>query len=293
MNPQTTESRHPASPGLHLRGATVVLADLLAAQQAALAALGPALPDLVRLAEAGAAVLQRGGKLGYAGAGSSGLMALADALELPGTFGIAPDRVPVLFAGGASALLHMTGAVEDDPALALADLDASGLGAGDMVVILSASGTTPYALVVAKAAAARGITVAGIANVPGSALLARADIAILLETGPEVVSGSTRMGAGTAQKAALNLMSTLIGIKLGHVHDGYMVNVVADNAKLIDRAARIVADIAGVPRAVAEQALTASGGGVKTAVLVARGHEPAAASDRLTKAGGRLALALD
>ena len=242
MNPRPTEARHPASPGLHLRGDKAVLADLLAAQTAALAALHPALSAIARLAEAGAEVLGRGGKFGYAGAGSSGLMALADALELPGTFGIAPDRVPVLFAGGTDALLHMTGAVEDDPNLALADLDRAGLNQGDMLVILSASGTTPYALVLAKAAAARGVRVAGIANVPGSPLLGQAEIAVLLDTGPEVVSGSTRMGAGTAQKAALNLMSTLIGIKLGHVHDGYMVNVVADNAKLIDRAARIVDD---------------------------------------------------
>ena len=229
-------------------------------------------------------------RVGYAGAGSSGLMALADALELPGTFGIPPDRVPVLFAGGTAALLHMTGAVEDDPALALADLDASGLTSGDMIVILSASGTTPYALVLAKAAAARGIRVAGIANVPGSALLKHVEDAVLLDTGPEVVSGSTRMGAGSAQKVALNMLSTLIGIKLGHVHDGYMVNVVADNAKLMDRAARIVADIAGVPRSIAEAALTATGGAVKPAVLVAQGQSPEAARDRLTKAGGHLAL---
>lgn len=292
MNPRPTEARHPASPGLHLRGDDGVLADLLAAQQAALGALGPALPALAALAAAGAEVLGRGGKLGYAGAGSSGLMALADALELPGTFGIPPDRVPVMFAGGTAALLHMQGGVEDDPDLALADLAASGLGAGDMVVVLSASGTTPYALVLAKAAKARGITVAGIANVPGSALLGMADLAVLLDTGPEVVSGSTRMGAGTAQKVALNMMSTLIGLRLGHVHDGYMVNVVADNAKLIDRAARIVAEIAGVPRPVAEAALTACGGAVKTAVLVARGDDLGTATDRLRTAGGYLALAL-
>lgn len=293
MGLRPTESRHPASPGLHARGAGVVLSDLLAAQQAALLALGPALAALALVAEAGAEVLRRGGRLGYAGAGSSGLMALADALELPGTFGIPPDRVPVLFAGGTAALLHMTGAVEDDAGLALADLDASGLQAGDMVLVLSASGTTPYALVVADAAKARGIKVAGLANVAGSPLLARADIAVLMDTGPEVVSGSTRMGAGTAQKVALNLVSTLIGVKLGHVHDGHMVNVVADNAKLIDRAARIVADIAKVPRAAAEAALIATGGAVKPAVLVARGHDPADARDRLTRAGGHLAPALN
>lgn len=293
MDLRATESRHPASSGLHLRAAGEVLADLLAAQAAALRALEPALTALAKVAEAGAQVLGRGGKLGYAGAGSSGLMALADALELPGTFGIAPDRVPVMFAGGTSALLHMTGAVEDDPSLALADLDHAGLQTGDMVLVLSASGTTPYALAIAEAAKARGITVAGIANVPASTLAQMADIAVVLETGPEVVSGSTRMGAGTAQKVALNLISTLIGVKLGHVHDGYMVNVMADNAKLIDRATRIVADIASVPRAAAQTALAATGGAVKPAILVARGLSPEAARDRLTKTGGHLAPALD
>ena len=115
--------------------------------------------------------LRAGGRLGYAGAGSSGVMALADALELPGTFGLAPDRAPVLLAGGAGALLHMTGAVEDDAAAAAADLARAGLAAGDALVVVSASGTTPYALAVAEAARARGVAVIAIANVADSPLL--------------------------------------------------------------------------------------------------------------------------
>ena len=129
----------------------------------------------------------------------------------------------------------------------------------------------------------------GLANVAGSPLLEIADIPVLIETGAEVVSGSTRMGAATAQKVALNMLSVLIGLRLGHVHDGYMVNVVADNLKLMDRAARIVAAIAGVDRAAAETALSQSDGQVKTAILVARGMNTADARRALERSDGHLA----
>ncbi|MBP6678542.1 MAG: N-acetylmuramic acid 6-phosphate etherase [Paracoccus sp.] len=289
MTESSTETRHPGAEGFHARGGQDALGILLAAQIGALQALTPAIPALERVADAAAASLRAGGRLGYAGAGSSGLMALADCLELAGTFGIAPDRTPMMFAGGADALLHMKGSVEDDPALALADLERSGLTAGDTLLVLSASGRTPYALAIAKAARARGVTVAGFANVPGSALLGLADIAVLIETGPEVIGGSTRMGAATAQKVALNMVSVLAASRLGHVHDGYMVNVVADNTKLVDRAARIVAAVADVPRDAAEAALKATAGAVKPAILVARGMTPGTAADALSENGGHLA----
>ncbi|ABL70560.1 N-acetylmuramic acid 6-phosphate etherase [Paracoccus denitrificans] len=289
MTASGTEARHPASTGLHARSGGDVLGILLQAQVSALAALEAALPALERAAEAAGAALRRGGKLGYAGAGSSGLMALADCLELAGTFGIAPERTPMMFAGGAEALLHLKGSVEDDPALALADLDRAGLAAGDVILCLSASGRTPYALAIATAAQERGVTVAGFANVAGSALLERADIPVLIETGAEVVSGSTRMGAATAQKVALNMLSVLVAIRLGHVHDGYMVNLVADNIKLVDRAARIVAAVAGVTRDEAEVALSRTGGAVKPAILVARGMASDTAEARLAETGGLLA----
>lgn len=289
MTASSTESRHPASTGLHARSAPETLRLLLDAQIAAMGALRAALPAIERAADAAAASLRAGGRLGYAGAGSSGLMALADCLELAGTFGIAPERTPMMFAGGADALLHMKGSVEDDPALALADLDRAGLAAGDTLLCLSASGRTPYALAITEAAQMRGVTVAGFANVPGSALLERADIAVLIDTGAEVISGSTRMGAATAQKVALNMLSSLAGIRLGHVHDGYMVNLVADNVKLVDRAARIVSAIAGVPQAEAESALARCGGAVKPAILVATGTTPEAAAAALAENGGHLA----
>ncbi len=289
MTERPTEARHPDSDGLHRAVASDALARVLEAQIGALEAIRPALGALEAAAVAGANALRAGGRMGYAGAGSSGLMALADCLELAGTFGIPPHRTPMLFAGGTAALMHMTGGVEDDPALAEADLAASGLTGGDVILCLSASGTTPYTLAVADLARAAGVTVVGIANVPASPLLSRADIAVLLETGPEVVSGSTRMGAATAQKVALNMLSVLVGIRLGHVHDGYMVNVVADNAKLILRSARMVAALAGVGTEAAQAALAATDGLVKPAVLVARGMTPAAASTALAASEGHLA----
>jgi N-acetylmuramic acid 6-phosphate etherase len=292
MADRPTEALHPLSAGLHLAPAGEVLARALAAQQAALAAVRPAVPALERAADSAATALRGGGKLAYAGAGSSGLMALADCLELLGTFGIPPDRTPMLFAGGVGALLKMIGGVEDDPALAAADAARAGIGAGDVLIAVSASGTTPYTLAVSDLAIKAGAQVIGVANVPGSALLQMAQVPVLLETGAEIVAGSTRLGAATAQKVALNLISVLVGVKLGHVHDGMMVNVIADNAKLRERAARIVAQVAGVDTGIARVALNRTNGAVKPAVLVARGASPDAAGARLDRAGGVLAEAM-
>lgn len=292
MTNRPTEASHPASAGLHLAPADDVLTRLLDAQAVALAAVRPAIPAIELAAEAAATALRTGCRMAYAGAGSSGLMALADCLELLGTFGIPPEQTPMFFAGGTEALLKMTGAVEDDPALAKADLARAGIGPGDVVICVSASGSTPYTLAIADLARKAGARVIGIANVPGSLLLEGADIAVLVETGPEVIAGSTRMGAATAQKVALNMLSVLVGIRLGHVHDGHMVNVIADNAKLIDRAARIVAAIAGVSAQAAKQALAQTGRAVKPAILVARGAAPDAATAALEASSGTLGRAM-
>lgn len=289
MPVRSTEALNPAAEDLHALPPETAMARLLLAQQTALEAVTPAIPALVRTAEAAAAALRAGGRLGYAGAGSSGLMALADCLEMPGTFGLDPAQVPMIFAGGADGLLRMSGRVEDDTAAAREDLARAGLAAGDVLLVVSASGTTPYALAVADAARGQGVTVAGMANVAGSALLEAADIPVLLETGAEMVAGSTRLGAASAQKVALNMISVMVGLRLGHVHRGRMVNLLADNAKLGERAGRIVAELAEVPPAAAEAALARSGGAVKTAILVARGRSPAEAEAALQAAGGDLA----
>ncbi len=292
MSGTSTEAFHPASRGLHLALPQDVMDRLLSAQVSALSAIRPAIPALARAAEDAAVALGAGRRLIYAGAGSSGLMALSDCLELAGTFGIPPARTPMLFAGGAASLLHMRGGAEDDLPLAAADLAAVGPAEGDVMIAVSASGATPYTLEVAKRARAAGASVVGIANVPGAPLLTECNLPVLIETGPEVIAGSTRMGAATAQKAALNMISVLIGIRLGHVHDGMMVNLVADNAKLADRAARIVADIAECDPDAARAALAKTGGAVKPAVLVARGAEPERARTLLHMTRGHLAPAL-
>lgn len=289
----STEDRHPASTRLRRQDPQEVLLQLLAAQVAATGSLRAAVPAMSDAALRAAAILRDGGRLAYAGAGSAGLMALADCLELAGTFGIPPDRTPMLFAGGAQALLHLTGMAEDDPATAATDFAAVDLAAGDAVICVSASGSTPYTVEIARLARAAGAQVIAIANVAGSPLLTGSDVPILLDTGPEVVTGSTRMGAGTAQKIALNMISTLIGVELGHVHDGYMVNVRAENAKLRDRAARIVSGITRCSDAAARAALAATGGEVKAATLVAAGATPAEAEALLTMTGGHLGPALD
>ncbi|MGD9476244.1 N-acetylmuramic acid 6-phosphate etherase [Shinella sp. G-2] len=273
-----TEGRHDQARGLDERQPVDALKVLADGQKAAAAVVDAALGDIAAAARLAADALLSGGRLVYAGAGSSGLMAMADALELPGTYGIAHDRIVILLAGGAASLIDLAGGYEDDRALAVNDATAAGVGPGDCVISVSASGSTPYALAIAAYAKEKGARVVAMANNPGAALFSDADVTILLQTPPEVISGSTRMGAGTAQKIAFNMFSTLVGIHLGHVHDGHMVNLKADNIKLKGRACRIVSDISGVGLDEAERLLARSEGSVKTAVLLAAGAVDAGAA---------------
>jgi N-acetylmuramic acid 6-phosphate etherase len=296
MNPvtprtETTESRYT---GLDTWADQSILEALLEGQKRALDSVGPALPALARAAGLGAARLARGGRLVYLAAGSPALISLGDALEIPQTFGLPRDRILLIFAGGHAITHDLTGADEDNAALARQDVADAAIGAADCVIATSASGSTPYTVAGLQAARAAGAATIGIAGNAGAPLLAAAEVAVLLDAGPEVISGSTRMGAGTAQKAALNMLSTLIGVRLGHVHDGLMVNVRADNEKLRARAARIVAQIAEVEIGAALRALEISGGEVKPAVLIAAGVGSSAEAGELlgqTKGNLRAALA--
>ena len=288
-----TEGRHDQARGLDERQPVDALKVLADGQKAAAAVVDAALADIAAASRLAADALLSGGRLIYSGAGSSGLMAMADALELPGTYGIAHDRIVILLAGGAASLVDLAGGYEDDRDLAVGDAVAAGIGPKDCVISVSASGSTPYALAIADYAKEKGARVVAMANNPGAALFADADVAILLQTPPEVISGSTRMGAGTAQKIAFNMFSTLVGIHLGHVHDGHMVNLKADNIKLKGRACRIVSDISGVGIDEAERLLARSEGSVKAAVLLAAGVEDAgAARAALDKSGQSLRRAL-
>lgn len=288
-----TEGRHDQAKGLDERQPLDALKLLADGQKAAAAVIDGALADIAAAARLAADALLSGGRLVYAGAGSSGLMAMADALELPGTYGIARDRIVILLAGGAASLEDLAGGYEDDRALAVSDAETAGIDARDCVIAVSASGSTPYVLAIEAYARGKGARVVAMANNPGAALFEGADVSILLQTPPEVISGSTRMGAGTAQKVAFNMFSTLVGILLGHVHDGHMVNLKADNIKLKGRACRIVSDISGVGLDEAERLLVRSEGSVKEAVLLAAGVADAdAAKAALIRSGQSLRRAL-
>jgi N-acetylmuramic acid 6-phosphate etherase len=277
-----TEQRNENALGLDEKSPEDVLRLLHEAQLEAAASVARARDSIAKASLLAADTLASGGRLAYAAAGSSGLMAMADALELPGTYGIAPDRVVILFAGGVASLNRLAGTYEDDVSQAARDIAAAGLMAGDCLIAISASGTTPYALAAIDEAKKRGLKIVSIANNPDVPMFEKADVAIALETPAEMVAGSTRMGAGTAQKIALNLLSTLMAIRLGHVHDGYMVNLVADNIKLRERAARIVSAISSCDVDDAAKLLEASGGSVKSAILLAAGATSAEnASDLL------------
>ncbi|MGI2033049.1 N-acetylmuramic acid 6-phosphate etherase [Rhizobium panacihumi] len=286
MSKNATEARDDKAIGLDQLEPAAVLRLLATGQQSAARAVTDAIPAIAAAAELTADALRNGGRLIYVGAGSSGLMAVADALELPGTYGIALDRIVVLMAGGITSLADLAGGPEDD--VALAEKDAAVITAADCVICVSASGSTPYSLTIAKIAGARGAKVIGIANNAGAPLFDIADVAVLLATPPEVVAGSTRMGAGTAQKIAFNMLSTLTAIKLGHVHDGYMVDVRADNEKLRIRATRIVSEIAGIDMNAADKRLQSADGSVKVAVLLAAGAKNAAAAQAALARSGQV-----
>ncbi|WP_092180839.1 N-acetylmuramic acid 6-phosphate etherase [Devosia sp. YR412] len=292
MSATRTEMTHASARGFDMKPAEEALAILSRAQVEAAEAVQDAVPSIRAAADRAANSLRAGGRLIYAAAGSSGLMALADALELPGTYGIAGDRIKVLLAGGMEMLREMRGGPEDDGDAARAELAAVQVGPGDCVIALTASGYTPYPMAAVEAARAAGASTIGISNNRGAPLFDRVDVAICLPTPPEVIAGSTRMGAGTAQKIALNMLSTMMAVQLGHVHDGYMVNLVADNLKLQGRAKGIVMAVTSVSDEVAAAALEQAEGGVKLAVLIAAGADVGRARELLDEFGGRLRPAL-
>jgi N-acetylmuramic acid 6-phosphate etherase len=286
-----TERTLAATTGIDIWDDQKILAVLLAGQERAIAAVRGALPAIGKAAAVLSERLQAGGRLVYAGAGTSIRIAVQDGSELPATFGMAEDRLLYLVAGGREAMFETLASAEDDADAG--ERDALICNAADTLVAVAASGTTPYTLAAARRARTLGTYVIAVVNNADSQLGAAADLEILLDSGPEVIAGSTRMAAGTAQKAALNLLSTLTHIRLGAVHDGYMVNVRAENSKLKLRARDIVMAIAGTDPARATAALAATDGHVKEAILICAGATSyAAAQDLLTAVNGKLRLAL-
>lgn len=290
---RATERLDPLAHGLDARSVEEMLALLLNGQSAAVARIDRALPQITQAVDLICDRLSGGGRLAYLAAGSPALIALADALEIPQTYGEDPARFITILAGGLGLVQNFAGGPEDDGTAVIADVAVASVGPADCVLAVSASGSTPYVVGGLYEARRLGAATIAIANNADAPALQAADIAILLDTGPEIVAGSTRMGAGTAQKIVLNMISTAVAVRRGHVHDGHMVSLRADNAKLHERAQRMVETIGGADPERAAQALSAAGGDVKLAVLVAAGAGSLDdARERLAGARGHLRTAL-
>jgi len=288
-----TEQSNPVSAGIDRLPVEEALRIINAEDRKVAEAVEKEIPAIARAVESIVKAFRRGGRLFYIGAGTSGRLGVLDAAECAPTFGVPPEMVQGIIAGGELALEGPTEASEDDAAAGALDLEARDFTAADVLVGIAASGRTPYVLGAVAAARAMGAVTAGISCTPDSELARAVDIAITPLTGPEVVAGSTRMKAGTAQKLVLNMLSTVSFLQMGYVYGNLMVNVQPVNAKLADRATRIVAQAANVSHEQARDSLVAADNNVRVAIVmlkagVARGE----AERRLEAAGGNVARAL-
>jgi N-acetylmuramic acid 6-phosphate etherase len=267
-----TETLHPAGAALDRLPTARLVARLHAGDREAVRAVGRAVVPLSRLADLAADRLRAGGRLLYAGAGTSGRLGALDAAECPPTFGVPPTRVVALVAGGPRALRRAVEGAEDDRAAGARAVARARVGSRDLLVGISASGTTPFVLAALAEARRRGAATAILTSNP--AARPRVDRRIVLDTGPERIAGSTRMKAGTAAKMALGLLSSATFVRLGAVRRGRMVALRPGSEKLRRRAVRNVAELAGVGAAAARRLLSAAGWDVARAVAAARQGEP-------------------
>ncbi|MCH7232187.1 N-acetylmuramic acid 6-phosphate etherase [Glycomyces sp. L485] len=257
------------------------------------AAVARALPELAEAIDAVVARLEAGGRLRYVGAGTAGRVALMDAAECPPTFSTPPDLVKAILAGGRAAEGGAVEGTEDDADSGKAAVAAEDVGPDDVVVGIAASGRTPFVVAAVREARRRGALTVGLSCNTGTVLSREAEHAIEIPVGPEVVAGSTRLKSGTAQKFALNMISTITMVKLGRVYRNHMVDMRVLNSKLADRAVRMVSEITGADEGIAEAALDEAGNRIKTAVvMIEHGVDAKSADLALDEAGGRLARAL-
>ncbi len=288
LDPRITERRNPRTAAIDLASPAEIVA-LINAEDAtvpaAVAAQADAIAQAVSVAEQ---TFRAGGRLFYAGAGTSGRLGVLDASECPPTYGVDPEMVQGIIAGGMAALLRAQEGAEDRPDGARDDLIAAGVREGDFVVGIAASGTTPYVRAALQHARSVGAHTAIVAcSPPPAATLAAADIAIVVIVGPEVVTGSTRMKAGTATKLVLNTITTGAMIRLGKTYGNLMVDLQSTNVKLTDRSERILREVCGVTREEARALLDAAGQRVKTAIVMQKlGVDCAEAERRLAEQGG-------
>ena len=289
----TTEQRNPATEHIDELPTLDMVALMNAEDKKVAEAVEKILPQIASAIDLIAEKLQKGGHLFYMGAGTSGRLGILDAVECPPTYGTDYELVQGLIAGGATAIFQAKEGAEDDPALGRADLEEAGFAAKDVLVGIAASGRTPYVKGGLAYAKELGATAIALACAEQAEIAELSDLALLPVTGPEVVTGSTRMKAGTAQKMVLNMLSTGTMVKLGKVYGNLMVDVKATNEKLAERALRIVMAAAGCQRKEAEAALRRAGGQAKLAILIAlTGCSPAEGRLQLGMAQGHLARAL-
>lgn len=288
-----TEAPHPRHPDLDRYDTPELVRAFVDDQAEAVAAVQRAAPRIADAVSAAVPRLRLGGRLLYVGAGTSGRLGLLDAVELQPTFSWPPERAVPVLAGGAPALVQAVEGAEDDEKQATADLRALHVRAADVVIVLAASGGTPYALGALAAAREAGALTIGFANNPDAPVTKAADIGITLDTGSEVISGSTRLKAGTAQKIALNTLSSAIMVRLNKVYGNLMVDLLPTNAKLRRRALQLTMRATGADEPTARATLDACDGQVKTAIVCLLGRLPVQqARARLAKADGSVRRAL-
>jgi N-acetylmuramic acid 6-phosphate etherase len=288
-----TEQISPRYIELDSWTAEEMIAAMYEGQLAAAAAVRAALSDIARAVDAAVPALQRGGRIVYVGAGTSGRIGVQDGTELPPTYDWPNDRLVFAMAGGLGALVQSVEGAEDDEAAGRRAMRDAAIGANDVVVGVAASGTTPFTVGALHAATEAGAVTVAVANNPHAPLLEAARYPVLVVTGTEVIAGSTRMKAGTAQKIVLNLFSTAVMVKMGRVYRGLMVHMRATNAKLRRRAEGMVRQIVECSEADAARFVTDADGDVKVAVLLGLGLEPAEARALLQKQGGNLRHVID
>ena len=288
-----TEQSYAGAQDLDSLPAEQILGILNSADAEIPAAVAQEIPRIASAVEAIADALTRGGHLVYIGAGTSGRLGVLDAAECPPTFNVPPDLVRGIMAGGHDALSRSAEVSEDDPAAGARDLLASGFGSGDVLVGIAASGRTPYVLGAVAQARSMGAITCGISCTPDSELSRAVDYPIEPKPGPEVLAGSTRLRAGTATKLVLNMISTAVMIRLGHVYGNWMVNVQPTNRKLTERARRIIRQTTGVSQERATDLLEAGGNSVRTAIIMEKIKVSRGEAERLlAQAGGRIREAL-
>jgi N-acetylmuramic acid 6-phosphate etherase len=286
-----TESRNPRSRRLDEMPAARVVALLIDEDRRAVAAAARQVPAITRAALLAARTLESGSRIHFVGAGTSGRLGFLEAAECPPTFGSDPDRIRAVMAGGDGAVFRAVEGAEDRDDEGRRE--GSRVDAGDLLIGISASSVTPFVRGALAAARGKGARTVLVTCAPGRGLRGLADVVIAVATGPEVLTGSTRLKAGSATKAVLNAITTAAMVRLGKAFENLMVDLRPTNAKLRDRACRIVTTAGGVDRAEAERLLEAAGGEVKTAIVMARrGATPDEARARIARAGGHVRKAL-